>query len=65
VEAIVNHFRTPVGVKHPIEDIDLIPSGGGRFEVIADGELIFSKANLGRHATIEEVLQTLKFMLAQ
>jgi predicted Rdx family selenoprotein len=38
-----------------ITDIRLIPSAGGRFEVILDGELIYSKAALKRHATPGEV----------
>jgi selenoprotein W-related protein len=33
----------------------LRPSSGGRFEVTLDGELIFSKAALGRHARPGEV----------
>ena len=38
-----------------IERIDLIPADKGRFEVTLDGELIFSKAALGRHAEAGEV----------
>jgi selenoprotein W-related protein len=38
-----------------IEDIDLMPSSGGRFEVTLDGELIFSKAALKRHAEPSEI----------
>ena len=38
-----------------IADLALLPSGKGRFEVILDGELIFSKAALGRHAEPGEV----------
>jgi selenoprotein W-related protein len=33
-----------------IKGVQLIPSSGGRFEVTLDGELIFSKAALRRHA---------------
>jgi len=33
----------------------LRPSAGGRFEVTLDGELIFSKAALGRHPASGEV----------
>jgi selenoprotein W-related protein len=33
----------------------LVPSSGGRFEVKLDGELIFSKAALDRHARPGEV----------
>lgn len=36
--------------------ITLVPASGGRFEVTLDGELLFSKAALGRHAEEGEVL---------
>ena len=39
-----------------IEGIELVPSSKGRFEVTLDGELIFSKASLGRHANPGEVV---------
>lgn len=39
-----------------IEAIDLIPASKGRFEVTIDGELVFSKAALGRHAEPGEVV---------
>ena len=38
-----------------IETIELVPSSKGRFEVTLDGDLIFSKAALGRHAKPGEV----------
>jgi selenoprotein W-related protein len=38
-----------------IASIDLIPSSNGRFEVILDGGLIYSKAALGRHAESREI----------
>ena len=38
-----------------IETIELIPSSKGRFEVTLDGDLIYSKASLGRHAEPGEV----------
>lgn len=39
-----------------IESLTLVPATDGRFEVIVDGQLIFSKAKLGRHAKEGEVL---------
>ena len=39
-----------------VGDIDLVPSSGGRFEVTLDGDLIFSKADLGRHAEPGEIV---------
>jgi selenoprotein W-related protein len=38
-----------------VETIELLPSSKGRFEVTVDGELVFSKATLGRHAEPGEV----------
>jgi selenoprotein W-related protein len=38
-----------------LETIELLPSSKGRFEVTVDGELVFSKAALGRHAEPGEV----------
>jgi selenoprotein W-related protein len=38
-----------------IDSIDLIPSSKGRFEVVLDTELIYSKAALGRHAQSGEI----------
>jgi selenoprotein W-related protein len=53
VQAILGRYE------HHIGDITLIPSSGGVFEVIVGGDLIFSKTELGRHATIEEVMDSL------
>lgn len=39
-----------------MKSIELLPSSKGRFEVTLDGELIFSKASLGRHAEPGEVV---------
>jgi selenoprotein W-related protein len=38
-----------------IEEICLVPSDGGRFEVETNGRLLFSKLNGGRHAQPGEV----------
>ena len=38
-----------------IESIALIPADGGKFEVMADDQLLFSKLSLGRHAEPGEV----------
>jgi selenoprotein W-related protein len=39
-----------------ITELVLIPSEGGRFEVMRDDLLVFSKQQLRRHAEIDEVL---------
>ncbi|RMG86869.1 MAG: SelT/SelW/SelH family protein [Chloroflexi bacterium] len=38
----------------------LIPSSGGRFEVTVNGDLVFSKKQLGRHAEPGEVYQIIR-----
>jgi selenoprotein W-related protein len=38
-----------------IESLQVLPSDGGRFEVSANGNLLFSKKQLGRHAEPGEV----------
>ena len=40
---------------HAIQSLTLIPSSQGRFEVIVDDELVFSKKAIGRHAEAGEV----------
>ena len=41
--------------EHEIESVALLPSDGGRFEVSVNGDLVFSKKQLGRHAEAGEV----------
>jgi hypothetical protein len=38
----------------------LIPSGGGRFEVVADGRAVFEKSKAGRHARPGEIVKALE-----
>jgi len=40
-------------------EVELIPGGGGAFEVRRDGELVFSKNRLGRFPADEEVFAIL------
>jgi len=41
----------------PEADVGLIPSGGGVFEIVVDGALLFSKKQLGRHPQPGEVIR--------
>jgi selenoprotein W-related protein len=50
VQAILTKYE------HYIDDITLIPSKGGVFEVIVGDNLVFSKKELERHATVDEVM---------
>lgn len=45
--------------------VTVIPSDSGRFEVTVDGELLFSKKGLGRHAEPGEVLDLIGDWLAE
>ncbi len=48
-----------------IEELTLIPSDGGVYEVEVDGELVYSKKQTGRHAEYEEVRDAIKAKLKQ
>jgi selenoprotein W-related protein len=42
---------------YPDSEVKLVEASGGLFEVTLDGELVFSKRSLGRHANPGEVLE--------
>ena len=42
-----------------IETWDLVPGEGGVYEVEVNGDLIFSKKALGRHAEVDEIREAL------
>ena len=50
--------------EHKIDDITLIPSRGGVFEVMANEDLIYSKKETGEHAEYEDVAEPLRKVLA-
>ena len=43
-------------LEHVIDEIILVPSEGGRFEVTVNGQLVYSKLEMHRHAEPGEVL---------
>jgi selT/selW/selH-like putative selenoprotein len=45
-----------------VESLRLIPSGGGRFEVTANGQVVYSKAATGRFPEPAEVLEKLQHL---
>ena len=45
--------------RHPEAMIELLPSSGGRFEVLRDGVPIFEKSKLNRHPLPGEILRLL------
>jgi len=46
-------------LEYHIQSWKLIPSTGGVFDVVVNGELVFSKKALGRHAEPGEVRQAI------
>ena len=48
-----------------IASLTLVPGSGGVFEVEVNGELIFSKKALGRHAAIGEVMAMIRERLPE
>jgi selT/selW/selH-like putative selenoprotein len=50
---------------YPDATVRLIESSGGLFEVSVDGELVFSKRALGRHAAPGEVVRLIQQRRAQ
>ncbi|GAB4560538.1 MAG: hypothetical protein Kow0047_07250 [Anaerolineae bacterium] len=46
-----------------IEELTLIPSDGGVYEVEVDGDLVYSKKQTGRHAEYDEVKRAIEAKL--
>ncbi len=46
--------------KFDIEEWQLVPGDGGRFEVLVDGELVYSKLETGRFPDHDELLKTIR-----
>ena len=51
--------------EHEIREWAIIPSRGGVFEVTVDGELVFSKKELDRHAEPGEIRKLIEARLPQ
>lgn len=47
-----------------ITELVIVPSSGGVFEVEVDGTLVYSKKSTGRHAEYDEVLQSVRELVA-
>ena len=51
-------------LEHNVESLTLLPSNGGVFEVIVDGDLVYSKKETGRHAEYDEVAERIRKTIA-
>ena len=45
--------------RFPAATVELIASGGGRFEVACNGRLVFEKSRLKRHPAAGEIIELL------
>lgn len=53
--SLLNELLDDKELEAQIESLTLIPASGGKFEITVNGELLFSKKALGRHAEPGEV----------
>jgi hypothetical protein len=65
VETLVNTFKPLLNEPHPIEEIVLLPSKAGRYEVTIDGELVYSKAATGQHVANEIIVELVRARLSK
>jgi selenoprotein W-related protein len=56
---LIRHYE------HVIEEIKLVPSDEGRFEVTVNGQLLFSKLELHRHAEAGEVVGLVRKLVGE
>ena len=58
-EELLKHYE------HLVEEIKMIPSDGGKFEVTVNGQLIYSKLSTRRHAEPGEILGLVRKMVGE
>ena len=51
--------------EHMLEEMTLVPSDSGRFEVTVNGQLLFSKLSTHRHAEAGEVLGLVRKLVGE
>ena len=59
IDELLKHYE------HLIEEIKLIPSDGGKFEVTINGQLVYSKLSNHRHAAPGEILGLVREMVGE
>jgi len=55
-DELIHGLQGPVGTKHLIERVALVPGQKGIFDVRKDGDVLFSKKVEGRHPKPGEIL---------
>jgi selenoprotein W-related protein len=58
--SLVNELLGDKELEAQIESVDLMPSSGGRYEITVNGDLVYSKKALNRHAEPGEVYKLVK-----
>jgi selenoprotein W-related protein len=58
-EELLKHYE------HLIDSLVLVPSDGGKFEVTANGNLLYSKMQTHRHAEAGEVLGLVRKLVGE
>ena len=51
--------------EHMLEELTLVPSDGGRFEVTVNEQLLFSKLSAHRHVETGEVLGMIRKLVGE
>ncbi len=59
MEELLKHYE------HLIEEIKMVPSDGGKFEVTVNGQLLYSKVMTRRHPEPGEVLSLVRKMVGE
>lgn len=59
MDELLKHYE------HLIETISIVPSDDGKFEVSVNGDLLFSKKKLARHAGSGEVLGLVRELVGE
>jgi selenoprotein W-related protein len=59
MDELLKHYE------HVIEEVKLIPSDGGKFEVTVNGKLLYSKLQTHRHAEAGEVLGLVRKLVGE
>ena len=59
IDELLKHYE------HLVEEIKLVPSDGGRFEVTVNGQLLYSRLATHRHAEPGEVLGLVRKMVGE
>ena len=59
MDELLKHYE------HVIETVTLVPSDDGKFEVSVNGDLLFSKKKLARHAEPGEVLRLVRELVGE